>query len=103
DFAATYGIKTGFHGPTDASPIGHAAGIHLDLALHNFGIQEYMRHSDTTHEVFRPAYTFTDGLLHPGDAPGLGIDFDRAAAESHPYVQAYLPVNRLLDGTMHDW
>lgn len=22
---------------------------------------------------------------------------------AHPYVQAYPPVNRLLDGTLHDW
>ena len=48
DFAAIYGIKTGFHGPTDVSPVGQAAHLHLDLALHNFGIQEYMRHSDET-------------------------------------------------------
>ena len=45
-----YGIKTGFHGPTDVSPVGQAAHLHLDLALHNFGIQEYMRHSDATLE-----------------------------------------------------
>ena len=53
DFAAIYGIKTGFHGPTDISPVGQAAALHLDLAVHNFGIQEYMRHSEATLEVFR--------------------------------------------------
>ena len=65
DFAAIYGIKTGFHGPTDVSPVGQAAHLHLDLALHNFGIQEYMRHSDQTLEVFRTSLRFEDGLLHP--------------------------------------
>ena len=42
-------------------------------------------------------------MLHPGDEPGLGVSLDEALAAQHPYVAAYLPVNRLADGTMHDW
>lgn len=103
DFAALYQIKSGFHGPTDISPVGQAAALHLGLAIHNFGIQEYMRHSDETLEVFRTSYTFTDGLLHPGDTPGLGVEYDDEAGAAHEYSPAYLPVNRLTDGTMHDW
>ncbi len=103
DFAALYQIKSGFHGPTDISPVGQAAALHLGLAIHNFGIQEYMRHSDETLEVFRTSYTFTDGLLHPGDTPGLGVEYDDEAGAVHEYSPAYLPVNRLTDGTMHDW
>jgi mannonate dehydratase len=103
DFAAIYQIKSGFHGPTDISPVGMAAALHLDLAIHNFGIQEYMKHSAATLEVFRTSYTFTDGLLHPGDNPGLGVELDEDAARSFAYKPAYLPVNRLTDGTVHDW
>ena len=103
DFAGLYGIRTGFHGPTDVSPVGQAAALHLDLAIHNFGIQEYMKHSDLTLEVFRTSTTFTDGLLHPGDAPGLGVELDEQAAAAFEYTPAYLPVNRRLDGTVHDW
>lgn len=103
DFAAIYQIKSGFHGPTDISPVGQAAALHLGLAIHNFGIQEYMRHSDDTLEVFRTSFRFTDGLLHPGDAVGLGVSYDDAAAAAFPYDAAYLPVNRLRDGSMHDW
>lgn len=103
DFASIYGIKTGFHGPTDVSPVGQAAHLHLDLALHNFGIQEYMQHSDDTLEVFQTSCRFEDGLLHPGERIGLGVDIDRDAARSHSYDPAYLPVNRLTDGTVHDW
>lgn len=33
----------------------------------------------------------------------LGIDIDEDVAATFPYQRAYLPVNRLLDGTMHDW
>ncbi|WP_166355645.1 D-mannonate dehydratase ManD [Phytoactinopolyspora limicola] len=103
DFAAMYQIKSGIHGPTDISPVGMAAALHLDLAIHNFGIQEYMRHSPETLEVFRTSYTFTDGLLHPGEQPGLGVEYDEDVADKFPYDPAYLPVNRLLDGTVHDW
>ncbi|GAA2720293.1 D-mannonate dehydratase ManD [Cellulomonas aerilata] len=103
DFAAVYGIKSGFHGPTDISPVGMAAALHLSIALHNFGIVEYMKHNDTTLEVFRTSYTFTDGLLDPGENPGLGVEYDEDLAATFPYAPAYLPVNRLLDGTLHDW
>ena len=103
DFAAQYQIKSGIHGPTDISPVGMAAALHLDLAIHNFGIQEYMRHGDLTNEVFVQTFTFEDGYLHPGEQPGLGVTLDQAAAERFPYQPAYLPFNRLKDGTVHDW
>jgi mannonate dehydratase len=104
DFASIYQIKSGFHGPTDISPVGQAAALHLDIAIHNFGIQEYMKHSDDTLQVFRTSYSFEDGLLHPGDNPGLGVEYDDELADSFEYSPAYLPVNRLqLDGSMHDW
>ncbi|MFF1835541.1 D-mannonate dehydratase ManD [Streptomyces sp. NPDC058231] len=103
DLAGVYGIKSGMHGPTDISPVGMAAALHLDLAIHNFGIQEYMPHSLATLEVFRTSYGFKDGLLHPSDSPGLGVELDLDAAARFPYEAAYLPVSRLTDGTVHDW
>jgi mannonate dehydratase len=103
DLADVYGIRSGIHGPTDISPVGMAAALHLDLAIHNFGIQEFMPHSELTLEVFRTSYRFADGLLHPSDTPGIGVELDDEAAAAHPYEPAYLPVNRLTDGTVHDW
>ncbi|WP_405825770.1 D-galactonate dehydratase family protein [Streptomyces sp. NBC_00838] len=103
DFAAQYQIKSAIHGPEDISPVGMAAAVHLDLAVHNFGIQEYSGHTPLTERVFRHAYTFTDGHLHPGEAPGIGVELDEELAAAHPYDPAYLPVNRLQDGTVHDW
>jgi mannonate dehydratase len=101
--AELYNVRTGAHGATDMSPVCLAASLHFDLAIHNFGIQEYMRHTDETDRVFPHAYTFAEGALHPGDAPGLGVDIDEALAEKHPYERAYLPINRKLDGTIHSW
>ena len=103
DLAALYQVKSGMHGPTDVSPVGLSAAIHLGLAIPNFGIQEYMQHAPVTHEVFRTSYAFADGMLNPSEQPGLGIEYDDAAAAAFPYEAAYLPVNRLRDGTMHDW
>jgi mannonate dehydratase len=103
DFAALYQVKSGIHGPTDISPVGMAAGLHLDLAIHNFGIQEFAPHTAETYEVFRRSYTFDDGYLHPGETPGIGVTVDKEAAAKFEYTPAYLPVNRLRDGTVHDW
>lgn len=103
EYAAQYQIRSGFHGPTDISPVGMAAQMHLGLAIHNFGIQEYMQHGARTNAVFQQSFTFEDGLLHPGDQPGIGVDLDVDEAGKYPYEQAYLPYNRLADGTVHDW
>lgn len=62
-----------------------------------------MKHSDETLEVFHTSYMFKDGYLHPGNKPGLGVDFDEKLAAKYPYQPAPLPVDRLLDGTMHEW
>jgi len=103
DYAAQYQIKSGIHGPTDISPVGMAAALHLDLAIHNFGIQEYMQHGEATNSVFEQAFSFSDGYLHPGETPGLGVRLNVDEANKYPYQTAYLPFNRLADGTVHDW
>jgi len=101
--ADLYHVKTGCHGATDLSPVCMAAALHFDLSVPNFGIQEYMRHTADTDAVFPHAYRFAAGSLHPGDAPGLGVDIDEELAARFPYQRAYLPVNRLEDGTMTNW
>ena len=101
--AELYHVRTGSHGATDLSPVCMAAALHFDISVHNFGIQEYMRHSEDTDRVFPHSYRFAQGALDPGEAPGLGVDIDEALAAQFPYQRAYLPVNRKLDGTMHSW
>jgi mannonate dehydratase len=101
--AEMYQVRTGSHGATDLSPVCMAAALHFDLSVHNFGIQEYMRHTADTDRVFPHAYTFEHGAMHPGEKPGLGVDIDESLAAKFPYERAYLPVNRREDGTAHDW
>jgi mannonate dehydratase len=103
EYAGQYQIKSGMHGPTDISPVGMAAAMHLGLSIHNFGIQEYMRHGAKTDAVFQQSFSWNDGLLHPGEKPGLGVELDLDEAGKYPYETAYLPYNRLADGTVHDW
>ena len=96
-------VRTGSHGATDLSPVCMGAALHFDLWVPNFGIQEYMRHTAETDLVFPHAYSFAGGYLHPGEAPGHGVDIDEALAARYPYRPASLPVNRLEDGTMFSW
>lgn len=103
DFAALYHVRTGCHGATDLSPVSMAAALHFATAIHNFGIQEHMPHSEETDAVFPHAYRYADGAMTPGDEPGLGVDLDETLAAKYPYQRAYLPVNRKLDGTLTDW
>jgi len=102
-FADLHHVRTGCHGATDLSPVCMAAALHFDLSIPNFGVQEYMRHTEATDTVFPHAYSFADGMLHPGEAIGLGVDIDETEAAKYPYKRAYLPIARREDGSMHDW
>lgn len=101
--AEVYHVLTGCHGATDLSPVSMAAALHFDISINNFGIQEYMRHTKETDEVFPHGYHFKEGFLYPGEGAGFGVEYDEKLAEKFPYERAYLPVNRKLDGTMFNW
>jgi len=103
DLAALYQVRTGCHGATDLSPVCMGAALHFDIWVPNFGVQEYMRHTEETDAVFPHAYRFDKGMLYPGDVPGHGVDIDETLAAKYPYQPAYLPVNRLEDGTLWHW
>lgn len=102
-FAELYNVRTGCHGATDLSPVCMAAALHFDVSIPNFGIQEYMRHTPETDEVFPHGYYFDKGDLMVSETPGLGVDIDEDLAAKYPYKRAYLPVNRLQDGTLFNW
>jgi mannonate dehydratase len=103
DLASLYQIRTGCHGATDLSPVTMGTALHFDTWVPNFGIQEYMRHTPETDEVFPHDYRFEKGELFVGDTPGHGVDIDETLAAKYPYKPAYLPVARLEDGTMWNW
>lgn len=103
DLGSLYHIRTGFHGPTDLSPVCLGAAVHFDTWVPNFGIQEHMPYTEATEAVFSHDYRFEDGHFVVGEQPGHGVDIDEEKAKQHPYKRASLPVNRLEDGTLWHW
>ncbi len=98
--AEPFEVKTAFHGPGDVGPVGDAAAVHVDLAIQNFGIQEWVDHPAATREVISGGPYFEDGYLKLNDAPGLGVDIDEALAAKYPYQRHYLPIPRREDGSV---
>jgi mannonate dehydratase len=99
-----FGVRSAWHGPGDVSPVGHAANVHLDLAIYNFGIQEQTVFGERTREVFPGCPEIRDGSFWLNDKPGLGIDVDERLAARYPFPEdplngAWPPVRRR-DGTV---
>ena len=101
--AETFSVQTAWHGPGDIAPITHAANVHLDVAIPNFGVQEMVFFPEAVREVLPGAPEYRDGALWPSESPGLGCDINEAAAAKYPYQRAYLPTTRRADGSVHDW
>jgi len=103
-----FAVKTGWHAPPDLSPVGHAATVHVDLAVSNFGLQEWWPHeehagAEMVREVFDGGVTRRGPYLDVPAKPGLGIEVNEDAARKFPYKRAYLPVVRRADGGVHPW
>ena len=99
--AEVFNVRSAWHGPGDCSPVGHAANIHLDLAIHNFGIQESQRFNEASQEVFPGCPRIKNGYFHVNEAPGWGVDINEEAAKKYPFPENpgfWEPVRRR-DGT----
>jgi mannonate dehydratase len=79
-----FGVRTAWHGPGDVSPVGHAANVHLDLAVPNFGVQEARAFTQAEQDVFPGCPELKDGYYWATDKPGLGIDLDEQLAAKFP-------------------
>jgi mannonate dehydratase len=79
-----FGVRTAWHGPGDVSPVGHAANVHLDLAIPNFGIQEARAFTQAEKDMFPGCPELKDDYLWSNDKPGLGIDLDEKLAAKFP-------------------
>jgi mannonate dehydratase len=99
--AETFQVRTAWHGPGDVSPVGHAANAHLDLAVHNFGIQERVLFDEKTQEVFPGCPVMKNGYMYINEAPGWGVDINEAAAAKYPLPEhpGYWSPIRRRDGT----
>jgi mannonate dehydratase len=101
--AEAFQVKTAWHGPGDIGPPTHAANVHVDISIPNFGIQEMVFFPEVTQEVLPGAPEFKDGYMMVRDTPGLGTDLNEELAKKYPYKCAYLPTARRRDGSVQDW
>jgi mannonate dehydratase len=79
-----FNVRSGWHGPGDVSPVGHAAQCHIDLAIWNFGVQESVFFNDLTKEVFPGTPEIKKGYMYVNEAPGLGVDINEQLAAKYP-------------------
>jgi mannonate dehydratase len=103
--AEFFGVKTAWHGPPDVSPVGHAAGLALELATYNFGIHESGSFPERTRAVFPGCPETKNGYLYASEAPGFGIDVDEKLAAKYPFPDSPTfdhrwGTTRRLDGTV---
>jgi mannonate dehydratase len=79
-----FAVRSAWHGPGDVSPVGHAANVHLDLAIPNFGIQEAREFTQAEQDVFPGCPQLKDGYYWANDKPGFGIELDEKLAAKFP-------------------
>jgi L-alanine-DL-glutamate epimerase-like enolase superfamily enzyme len=85
-----------------SSPVNGVACLHLDLAIPNFGIQEWME-LEPLYELFPNAPRAERGYVAPSTGPGLGLELDEAEARRRPSRDGPLPQRHWPDGGVGDY
>src|SRR5215210_4719514 len=95
NWAEAHQIRLATHNPL--GPVSSAACMHLSAAVTNQGVAEQPRKPGSTmQDVFPVQIDWKDGYLIPSDRPGLGIEFDEAAARKMPFGSHGLGRGRML-------
>ena len=85
-----------------SSPVNGVACLHVDLAVPNFGIQEWME-LEPLYELFPNAPRAEAGYVSAPTGPGLGLELDEAEARRRPSRDARLPQRHWPDGGVADY
>ncbi len=85
-----------------SSPVNGVVCLHIDTAIPNFGIQEWMEF-DALQELFPNAPRAVDGYVSCPEGPGLGLDFDETEARKRPSADGELPHRYWPDGAVADY
>jgi L-alanine-DL-glutamate epimerase-like enolase superfamily enzyme len=100
--AEAHHIKLATHNPL--GPVATATCLHLNLACPNVGVQEQPRRPSTMlTDVVPVQMEWKDGYLLAPTRPGLGVEFDRAAAKAHPFQMTEPPHLHRADGSFTNW
>lgn len=91
-----------------ASPLNTAANFHLNMFIPNCAVAEYAEPSPAMAEITPNPYVAKNGFLEPNERPGLGLDFNEAAALKMQAKLAARPQDRMLnirrpDGAVNNW
>ncbi len=103
NWCETHYIDVMPHNPL--GPISTAACVHLASAITNFAYLEYIpsHYTDAPRDLF-PTLIDMEGTTFPlPTAPGLGVEFDEAAAVNHPYRTWIAPRYHREDGSYTNW
>ena len=104
DFAAIYHIRTGFHGAD-----GHVAGLPRRLPASRSRACRISASRNIPATPKRPSTSSRapgrspTAICIPATPPGTASTSTRTLPADFPYQRAYLPVNRLEDGTLWHW
>jgi L-alanine-DL-glutamate epimerase-like enolase superfamily enzyme len=98
--AEIHGQKSALHHAS--SPVNGAVCLHIDCAIPNFGIQEWMEFP-AMQELFPNAPRAEKGFVIRPEGPGLGLEFDEAEARKRPSQDAELPHRYWPDGAIADY
>jgi galactonate dehydratase len=79
----THYVPLAPHNPN--GPIGESATIQLAACTPNFMVLEHFEPEPWRAEVVGQPYAMREGWIDVPSTPGLGIDFDEAAAAAHPF------------------
>jgi mannonate dehydratase len=85
-----------------SSPVNGVACLHVDMAVPNFGIQEWME-VEGLYELFPNAPRAHAGYVVPPDGPGFGLEFDEEEARKRPSQDAELPHRYWPDRSVGDY
>lgn len=85
-----------------SSPLNGTACLHVDMAVPNFGIQEWME-VEPLYELFPNAPRARAGYVTPPAGPGFGLEFDEAEARKRPSRDAELPHRYWPDKSVGDY
>jgi mannonate dehydratase len=96
--ADNFQVKSAWHGPGDVSPIGHCANVTLDVAIRNFGIQEWTFPNDHIKEVFDGYPEVKEGYVYANEKPGWGVEVNEKAAAKYPFGTERGPHKKLNGG-----
>ena len=98
--AEIHGQKSALHHAS--SPVNGVTCLHIDAAIPNFGIQEWVEYP-ALNELFPNRPLAENGYVRVPSGPGLGLDFDEAEARRRPSRDAELPHRYWPDGSVADY